>query len=206
MSSNNMIPGDKKPERAKDRHSSLVRLMILMKPYTGTLIICAICVLIVNLAELGKPYVAKIIIDDFLVGGQAQHGLYSITGMAVMYFVVALLGAAFSMTQVRLMARLSQNILNTMRQKVFDKILHMTMKALDKYGTGRLITRSTNDVETINEFYSDVFLNLFKDVFLLAGIIVVMFIMDWQLALVAMIGVPIIFSGSSSAISSRSNS
>ena len=193
MSSNNMIPGDKKPERAKDRHSSLVRLMILMKPYTGTLIICAICVLIVNLAELGKPYVAKIIIDDFLVGGQAQHGLYSITGMAVMYFVVALLGAAFSMTQVRLMARLSQNILNTMRQKVFDKILHMTMKALDKYGTGRLITRSTNDVETIHEFYSDVFLNLFKDVFLLAGIIVVMFIMDWQLALVAMIGVPIIF-------------
>lgn len=184
---------EKKPERAKDRHSSLMRLMVLMKPYTGKLIICALCVLIVNLADLGKPYVAKIIIDDFLVGGQAEHGLYSIAGMAFLYFLVALMGAAFSMTQVRLMARLSQNILNTMRQKVFDKILHMTMKALDKYGTGRLITRSTNDVETINEFYSDVFLNMFKDIFLLAGIVVVMFVMNWQLALVAMVGVPVIF-------------
>ena len=82
MSSNNMIPGDKKPERAKDRHSSLVRLMILMKPYTGTLIICAICVLIVNLAELGKPYVAKIIIDDFLANGNAAKGIIDLVNQA----------------------------------------------------------------------------------------------------------------------------
>ena len=79
-----------------------------------------------------------------------------------------------------------------MRQKVFDKILHMPMKLLDRFGTGRLITRATNDVETVNEFYSDVLINLFKDVFLLLGILVMMFIMDPQLALVAFTGVPLI--------------
>ena len=174
------------------KHSSLMRLAVLMRPYMGKLFICMLCVLIVNLAELLKPYVAAIVIDNFLVGTAEQSGVFSITGMGILYFIVALAGALFSMTQVRLIARISQSILNQMRQQVFQKILHMPMKVLDRYGTGRLITRATNDVETINEFYSDVFLNLFKDVFLLIGILVMMLIMDPHLALVAFTGIPLI--------------
>lgn len=176
----------------QEKSSSLVRLALLMKPYMGKLFICMVCVIVVNLAELLKPYVAAIVIDNFLVGSAEQSGLFSITGMGVLYFAVALAGALFSMTQVRLIARISQGILNEMRQKVFNKIMHMPMKLLDRYGTGRLITRATNDVETVNEFYSDVFLNLFKDVFLLLGILVMMLIMDPHLALVAFTGVPLI--------------
>ena len=178
--------------KGKARQSSFLRLALLMKPYIGKLLICMAAVLIVNMAELLKPFVAEIIIDEFLVGGAEQHGIWSITGMSILYFAVALLGAVFSMTQVRLIARISQSILSSMRQKVFDKILHMSMKTLDNYGTGRLITRATNDVETVNEFYSDVFLNLFKDVFLLIGIVIVMIMMDANLALVAFTGVPVI--------------
>ena len=176
----------------QETQSSLVRLALLMKPHIGKLLICVICVVIVNLAELLKPYVAAIVIDNFLVGEAEQSGLFSITGMGVLYFIVALAGALFSMTQVRLIARISQGILNEMRQKVFNKIMHMPMKLLDRNGTGRLITRATNDVETVNEFYSDVFLNLFKDVFLLIGIMVMMFVLDAKLALVALTGVPLI--------------
>lgn len=176
----------------QEKSSSLVRLALLMKPYIGKLLICMLCVIVVNLAELLKPYVAAIVIDNFLVGTTEQSGLFSITGMGILYFAVALAGALFSMTQVRLIARISQGILNEMRQKVFNKIMHMPMKLLDRYGTGRLITRATNDVETVNEFYSDVFLNLFKDVFLLLGILVMMLIMDPHLALAAFTGVPLI--------------
>ncbi len=176
----------------QENQSSLMRLALLMKPHIGKLLICVICVVIVNLAELLKPYVAAIVIDNFLVGDAEQSGLFSITGMGILYFIVAMAGALFSMTQVRLIARISQGILNDMRQKVFNKIMHMPMKLLDRNGTGRLITRATNDVETVNEFYSDVFLNLFKDVFLLAGIMVMMFVLDAKLALVALTGVPLI--------------
>ncbi|MCF0136059.1 MAG: ABC transporter ATP-binding protein [Lachnospiraceae bacterium] len=186
------MPSVKDITKVEDKNSSFVRLALLMKPYVGKLLICMAAVLIVNLSELLKPFVAEIVIDRFLVGHEEQHGLYSITGMGILYFLVAALGAAFSMTQVRLIARISQSILNDMRRRVFDKILHMNMKTLDSYGTGRLITRATNDVETVNEFYSDVFLNLFKDVFLLLGIVVVMLIMDARLALVAFSGIPVI--------------
>ena len=176
----------------QENQSSLMRLALLMKPHIGKLLICVVCVIIVNLAELLKPYVAAIVIDNFLVGDAEQSGLFSITGMGILYFIVAMAGALFSMTQVRLIARISQGILNDMRQKVFNKIMHMPMKLLDRNGTGRLITRATNDVETVNEFYSDVFLNLFKDVFLLVGIMVMMFVLDAKLALVALTGVPLI--------------
>jgi len=95
------------------------------------------------------------------------------------------------MTQVRIISRISQNILNKLRLDTFGTILRMPMRVLDRYGTGRLITRATNDVETVNEFYSDVFLNLFKDVFMLAGIVAAMLLMDPTLALVAFTGVPL---------------
>lgn len=178
--------------RKKENPSSLMRLALSMKPYIGKLLICVVCVVIVNLADLLKPYVAAIVIDNFLTGEAQQSGIFSITGMGILYFVVALCGALFSMTQVRLIARISQSILNEMRQKVFNKIMHMPMKLLDRNGTGRLITRATNDVETVNEFYSDVFLNLFKDVFLLIGIMVMMFVLDAKLAVIALTGVPLI--------------
>lgn len=178
--------------KEKKQDSNLIRLAKLMKPYWKKMLLCMFCVLFVNIADLIKPLVAAVVIDDFLVGGQVQSGLHSIWGMGVIYLIMVVSGALFSMTQVRQISRISQSILNEMRHKVFDKILHMSMKVLDQHGTGRLITRATNDVETVNEFYSDVFLNLFKDVFLLLGILVVMVIMDPMLAVVAFAGVPVI--------------
>jgi len=172
--------------------SSLLRLTLLMKPYAWQLILAMFCVIVVNAADILKPFLSKIVIDDFLVGGKQQKGLYSITGMGILYFASAAAGALLGMTQVRIISRLSQNILNKLRLDTFSNILRMPMKVLDRYGTGRLITRATNDVETVNEFYSDVFLNLFRDIFMLIGIISAMLLMDPVLALVAITGVPLI--------------
>lgn len=169
---------------------NILRLAALMKPYAAKLMFCVFCVIIVNAAEIVKPLVAASVINDVLGSEEASGG--SVFGLGVAYFLIVAAGALFSITQVRMISRISQRILSDMRKKVFGKILHMPVPALDKHGTGRLITRSTNDVETINEFYSDVFLNLFRDVFLLIGIIVVMLVIDWRLALCALTGVPVI--------------
>ena len=172
--------------------SSLVRLAVLMRPHLWTLLLAMLCVIIVNAADLIKPYIYKIAIDDFLVGKEEQRGLYSIIGLGGIYFLVAAVGSLLSMIQTRLITGMSQSILNRLRKETFNKILFMPMKVLDRYGTGRLITRATNDVETVNEFYSDVFLNLFRDVFMLIGIVGTMLLMDFSLALVAFTGVPLI--------------
>jgi ATP-binding cassette subfamily B multidrug efflux pump len=191
---NNIPPSTTAGSRQKmpKKRSSLMRLAILMRPHLGKLLLAMLCVIIVNSADLLKPYLSKIVIDDFLVGKKQQQGIYSIVGIGVIYFIVVAIGSLLSMTQVRLITRLSQSILNKLRKETFNKILFMPMKVLDRHGTGRLITRATNDVETVNEFYSDVFLNLFRDVFMLIGIVIAMLLMDASLALVAFTGVPLI--------------
>jgi ATP-binding cassette subfamily B protein len=173
--------------------SGFLRLFEMMKPYAAKMALCLVYVLLVNAVNIIKPLVAAVIIDDFLTGGKAQQGLWSIDGLGIGYILLIFLGSAFSVLQVRLTARVSQGILDETRKRVFGKITRMTMNTLDSYGTGRLITRATNDIETINEFYSDIFINLFKDVFLLIGIIGMMFTLDVKLALTAFTGVPLIF-------------
>lgn len=141
---------------------------------------------------LVKPYLVKIIIDDFLTKGLPQNGIYSITGLGISYFLVVLISAGFTTAQRRTLARFGQAILHKLRADVMDHILHMPIKTLDRYGSGRLITRATNDVETLNEFYSDILVTLFQDILLLISLVFMMIQMDWQLALVAFIGIPII--------------
>ena len=175
-----------------NKRSNLIRLAGLMMPYLGSMIFCGVLVIMINAAELIKPLAAAVIIDDFITAGKAQSGLYSITGLGIAYFLLVVMSAAFSVIQVRMITKISQAILHTMREKVFKHIQSLPVSTLDRYGTGRLITRSTNDIETINEFYSDVFLNLFRDVFLLVGIVIVMLVLDIKLALISFIAIPII--------------
>ncbi len=170
----------------------MLRLAKMMKPYLKYLYFVFFCVLVSNLGILVKPYIVKIIIDDFLRGGQPQHGLYSVAGLGTAYFLVVLISAGFTMAQRRTLARFGQSILHKLRTEVMDHILHMPISTLDKYGSGRLITRATNDVETLDEFYSDILVTLFQDIMLLISLVVMMVQMDWQLALVAFTGIPLI--------------
>jgi len=175
-----------------DKRSNLLRLAAMMKPYASLLAVCVFLVIAANLAELVKPLAAKVLIDDFILGGKEQSGVYSVTGLGIAYISLVVIGSLSSIFQARLVSRMSQGILNDIRKTVFARIESMTVSALDRYGTGRLITRCTNDVETINEFYSDVFINLFRDVFLLLGIVIFMLTIDVGLALISFTAIPVI--------------
>jgi len=175
----------KKEFEKLNKRSNLLRLAGMMKPYKGLLVGCVFLVIVVNIAELIKPLAAKVVIDDFILGAKAQSGVYSITGLGIAYFILVVIGALCQIMQARLVSRMSQGILNDIRKAVFNRIESLPIKVLDRYGTGRLITRCTNDVETINEFYSDVFINLFRDVFLLLGIVIFMLTIDVGLALIS---------------------
>ncbi len=177
----------------QEKRSSLRRLLSLMLPEKKRLILCLICVIIANLAQLINPILCATVIDDFLREGLPQRGLYSILGLGILYLLLEILGSAATVCQSQSMAHLAQNVLHRLRIRVFDKIMRLKVKELDENGTGRYITRATNDVETVNEFYTDVFLNLFKDIFLLLGLLIFLLALDVRLALVSFTAVPLIF-------------
>jgi ATP-binding cassette subfamily B protein len=175
------------------KKNSIVRLLKFTIPYLNIVIIAAICVLLVNAAQLAKPYILKIVIDDFLINRKTEAGLYSITAMGIFYMLAIVFGALLTFGQVNLMNYAGQQIISKLRKKVFTHIQYLPLSYLDKFSTGRLITRATNDVEALNEVFTDILINLFRDIFLLAGIIFVMFRMNVGLAAISFVAIPFIF-------------
>ncbi|MDF2530822.1 MAG: transporter ATP-binding protein [Clostridia bacterium] len=175
------------------KQNSIVRLLKFTIPYLHIMIVAAVCVLLVNAAQLLKPYILKIVIDDFLIKGKPEAGLYSITAMGIFYMLAIVIGSFLTFAQVNLMNYAGQQIISKLRKKVFTHIQYLPLSYLDKFSTGRLITRATNDVEALNEVFTDILINLFRDVLLLAGIVFVMFRMNVSLAVISFIAVPFIF-------------
>lgn len=172
--------------------NNLIRLVKMTRPYLKILFICMVCVIAVNGATIANPYILKVIIDDFLIGQEAQSGLYSITALAIMYMLMIAASSLLTVVQVNFTNFIGQEIIYKLRKQVFTRIQRMPLAVLDKFSTGRLITRSTNDVEALNELFTDVLVNLFKDVFLLIGIVFIMLRMNFQLALISFVVIPLI--------------
>ena len=173
--------------------NSIKRLLALTKPYLNKIILAALCVMLVNAAELLKPYILKLVIDDFLIKKISQNGMYSITSMGLLYFIVVAIGGLSSFTQVNLINKAGQEIMRNLRRRVFRTIQFLPLSYLDKTSSGRLITRATNDVEALSEMYTDVIISLFKDIFLLIGIVYAMLALDVKLALISFSVVPLMF-------------
>ena len=103
------------------------------------------------------------------------------------------IGGLSSFTQVNLINKAGQEIMRNLRRRVFRTIQFLPLSYLDKTSSGRLITRATNDVEALSEMYTDVIISLFKDVFLLIGIVYAMLALDVKLALISFSVVPMMF-------------
>ena len=180
----------KHPEQ---KQHSLLRLLKMSRPYWKVILGCVVCVIAVNGAELYKPLVMQKVIDDFLVADKPQHGFSSIPAMGALYMLLIAGSSVLSAVQINSMTWVGQKIITDLRRTVFSHIQRMPLSLLDKYSSGRLITRATNDVEELSEMFTDVLIDLFKDVFLLIGIVVIMVRLDWQLSLIGFAVLPFIF-------------
>ena len=178
-----------KPTR---RTAGLSRLLPFLKPQLKNVVLCLLMVLLVNAAELIKPYILEIVIDRYLTAGRPDSGWDAVWFFALSYLLCAALSSLLSVTEAVKVNRMGQSILMDIRRRVFTHIQHMSMATLDRFSSGRLVTRATNDVETLNELFSDVLVNLFKDIFMLIGIVAVMLWINWRLALAAFAVVPLI--------------
>ena len=182
------------------KHSSSLWLIRLMRPYIWRLCIVALLIVLANLADLMKPRIYATLIDDYLrpavVGEPTTSGSSFLSGtlwrLGISYFSVILVSAVSSLIQSHMVTSICQKILHETRMKLFYHIHHMKLKDLDAQGSGRLLTRATNDVESLDEFYGDVLSGLFRDMFLLVGIVIMMLSMNSRLALSGFAAIPFI--------------
>lgn len=100
----------------KQKINSFKRLLKLTKPQLNKIMLAALCVMIVNAAELLKPYMLKLVIDDFLIKKVSQDGMYSISSLGLIYIILAVIGGLSSFTQVNLINSAGQEIMKNLRR------------------------------------------------------------------------------------------
>lgn len=125
-----------------------------------------------------------------------KYDVDGLTKIGVVFGVAILVAFLFNYLQVYILNYTSQKIIYNIREDIFSHILNLSTSYFDKNPIGRLVTRVTNDTETLNEMYTQVLINLFKDVFILAGIVIIMLGMNLRLALISFALVPLILMAS----------
>lgn len=134
----------------------------------------------------------RIILDKESYQNFRQIDINGINKISIIFLGAIILAFLFNYLQVIILNYTGQKIVFNIRQEIFSHIQSLSIAYFDKNPVGRLVTRVTNDTETLNEMYTGVLVNLFKDIFILVGIMVVMIKMNLKLALISFTLIPLI--------------
>jgi ATP-binding cassette subfamily B protein len=164
------------------------RLLSYLHPYLAITAISVLVIMAGSLLQLAGPYLTKIAIDDHIRLGD-WSGLDRI---ALLYLMVLVSSFFIQFLRVYLMQLVGQRAVLGLRTEVYQHLIRLPMKFFDRNPVGRLITRVVNDVEVLNELFTQGVVTVFGDLFLLAGITIALFFLQWKLAFVALLVSPLL--------------
>jgi ATP-binding cassette, subfamily B, multidrug efflux pump len=164
------------------------RLLNYASKYLGYLLVAAFMLIATTLTDLARPYLMKIAIDDYIsIGDTKTLGI-----LGIVFIGLIMAGFVTNFIQTYILTYTGQTIIYNIRQQVFSHLQKMSISFFDKNPIGRLVTRVTNDTETLNDMYTNVLVTLLKDFLILFGSIIIMLSMNIRLALISLICVPIV--------------
>lgn len=175
--------------------NAVIRMMSYMKPYWLTVAFCFVLVVIITVLELYKPILIGDAIDQFITGDyepgeMASQRFTGVLWAAARYVVVLLLLFVCNRIQYVLLQSTGQKIIYTIRNELFTHVESLSMRFFDLTPVGKIVTRITNDVEALNDMYSNILIKLFKNVIKILGLAVVMLVLDVNMALLSFVLVP----------------
>ena len=174
-----------KTSRTKHTFHQLSRFV---KPYRGVFIAVALFAVLSSIFSTAQPYLIKVAIDNYITL-KNYEGLLRIT-----YILIALLCAEVLMQFLfsYFSNWLGQTVIRDVREKLFAHLLRLKMRYFDKSSIGVLVTRAVNDMERIGEIFSSGLFEMASDVLKMLVITIVMFVIDWKLALISYATMPLI--------------
>ena len=164
------------------------RLVGFLRPYTLQVAGALAAIIGASLLQLAQPYLLKIAIDEHIATGQ----LAGLSRIALAYLAVLSSAFALEFAQTYTMQMTGQRIMFDLRVRVFGHLQRLDVGFYDRNPVGRLMTRVTSDVDVLNDLFTAGVVAVFGDAFTLVGIMVMLAVMDWRLALVAFSVLPLI--------------
>ncbi len=167
------------------------RLLYYIRPYTKYVILAILLNIFVAALTPVRPYLTKIAIDV-----QVPHGdISGLTIVALAMFGLLVLQAVIQYLLTYYTQLLGQRTVLDLRMQLFSHTERLAAKFFDKTPIGRIVTRVTNDIESLNEMFSSGIIMVFSDIFVVLWIFGFMFFLDWKLSLVTLAVLPILFYG-----------
>ncbi|MFC0558496.1 ABC transporter ATP-binding protein [Halalkalibacter alkalisediminis] len=176
---------------SKEQRAILWRLLGYAKNHKKSLLLAFVLLLLATAAELIGPILVKIFIDDYLTPG--EFPFEPLLWLGILYVVLHISSVFINYFQAFMFQTISLKIVQELRVDVFSNVERQGLKFFDKTPAGALISRITNDTESIKEFYLTVLANFVQNILFLIGIFIAMFYLNPTLALFCMILLPIIF-------------
>ena len=179
------------------------RLLKYLRPYKWQASVSFISILLKAICDVIGPFLFKVAIDNYLTAKRPEHPSWlarhlstdtatGVTQLAGLYLGALLLTYLFEFVQTYLIQWMGQKVMFDLRSQIFRHIQGMHVGFFDRNPVGRLVTRLTSDVDALNEMFTSGVFAIFDDVFVLAGIVIIMLQMNWWLALLAFSVLPVI--------------
>jgi len=182
------------------------RLLTYLRPYRLQVVIALVAIVLKACCDVLGPYLTKTAIDKYLSSNAGSGNsfldpilsskpLVGIAQIGSMYLGLLAAGFLFDFLQTYFMQWTGQKAMFDLRAEIFRHLQRMHIAFYDKNPVGRLVTRTTTDVDALNDMFTSGVVSIFEDIFVLAGILGIMLYMDWKLALITFSVLPFIFIG-----------
>ena len=178
--------------------NAFLRLMGYVKPYWKTVVICCLLVAALTALELYRPELIGNAIDEYITQETAQvqrtpdERFTGILITAGFYVGVMILSFICNRTQYLMIQEMGQKIVYTLRTELMQHVQSLSMRFFDTTPVGKIVTRITNDTESINDLYSNIIVRLFRNVVKVVALIAWMLVLDVKMALYSLVMVPVV--------------
>ena len=169
-------------KRPATRAARSAGLFAYARPYTPQLMVVALLVIVGTLATLAGPILFGRAIDEFIIPGD----LPGLARIALIMLATVLVGGLAAIIYGVLMVQIAQRVVADIRAELFNHLQLLSMAYHDQHRVGDLMSRVTNDTEAINQVLSNGLIQFITNILMLGGIMVAMFLLNWQLAIGAL--------------------
>ncbi len=190
-------------EEAKANISIFKRLVTYALPYKKLFFTALLAVILIAVSSVYRPILISEIVDKYIIKSKNGNSLLFwsciIIGMLFFEAILQFCSSYFSNL-------LAQNIVNDLRKKLFAHIITFRMRYFDKTPIGALVTRVVSDMSAISDVFSTGLIDIVGDIILLFAVVVLMFIVNWQLTLLVLISIPFVIIATKIFAKSMNNS
>jgi len=175
-------------EEGRVNHYYLKRLLSYLKPYWFQLVISFIVVLAITGISLLSPWIIKVIIDSYIMKGKYLEMLRMVGILVLIYVAGWILGNL----RTYMLSLIGQRVIFRLRQELFEHLQNLSFRFYDNTPVGKIITRLTSDIDALSELVSGGIINIFSELLMLVGIIVIMFRLHMSLTWATLSTLPIL--------------